>query len=79
MVIEMSPLVKSQMRRIGVIHFIGVGGVGMGGIAEVMLNLGFRVSGSDLNCNALTSRLESLGATIFTGHKAEQVEQADGA
>lgn len=77
MVVEMSPLVKSQMRRIGVIHFIGVGGVGMGGIAEVMLNLGFRVSGSDLNSNALTARLESLGANVFIGHKAEQVEQAD--
>ncbi len=77
MVIEMSPLVKSQMRRIGVIHFIGIGGVGMGGIAEVMLNLGFRVSGSDLNANALTARLESLGAAVFLGHKAEQVEQAD--
>ena len=77
MVVEMSPFVKSQMRRVGVIHFVGIGGVGMGGIAEVMLNLGFKVSGSDLACNALTTQLSSLGAEIYLGHAAEYVEKAD--
>jgi len=77
MVIEMSPAVKSQMRRIGIIHFVGIGGVGMGGIAEVMLNLGFRVSGSDLGSNALTERLAGLGATIYQGHASENAEKAD--
>ena len=77
MVIEMSPVVKSQMRRIGVIHFVGIGGVGMGGIAEVMLNLGFKVSGSDLGENPLTRRLSELGATVYRGHAEEHVNQAD--
>ena len=77
MVIDMSPAVKSQMRRIGTMHFVGIGGVGMGGIAEVMLNLGFRVSGSDLASNVLTQRLTDLGATIFQGHDAQHVEAAD--
>ena len=77
MVVEMSPAVKSQMRRIGVMHFIGIGGVGMGGIAEVMVNLGFIVSGSDLSSNALTQRLASLGANIFLGHEESHVEEAD--
>lgn len=77
MVVDISPVVKSQMRRIGVIHFIGIGGVGMGGIAEVMLHLGFKVSGSDLGSNALTARLESLGATVYKGHSASNAERAD--
>ena len=77
MVVEMSPFVKSRMRRVGVLHFVGIGGVGMGGIAEVMLNLGFKVTGSDLNGNALTERLSDLGATIYKGHEASQVEAAD--
>ncbi len=77
MVIEMSPVVKSQMRRIGVIHFVGIGGVGMGGIAEVMLNLGFKVSGSDLGENALTQRLAQLGATVYRGHAQAHVNDAD--
>ena len=77
MVIEMSPVVKSQMRRIGVIHFVGIGGVGMGGIAEVMLHLGFKVSGSDLGENALTERLSELGATVFRGHAESHVDKAD--
>lgn len=53
-----------RMRRINGIHFVGIGGSGMSGIAEVLLNLGYRVQGSDLKPNAVTARLESLGARI---------------
>ena len=55
------------------IHFVGIGGIGMSGIAEVLLNLGYKVSGSDLRNSAVTQRLASLGATIFEGHRAENV------
>ncbi|PID63311.1 MAG: UDP-N-acetylmuramate--L-alanine ligase [Gammaproteobacteria bacterium] len=65
------------MRRVRGMHFIGIGGVGMGGIAEVMHHLGFEVSGSDLGQNALTERLAGLGVTVYQGHRAEQVEDAD--
>ncbi len=77
MVVDISPLVKSQMRRVRAMHFIGIGGVGMGGIAEVMHHLGFSVSGSDLGSNALTQRLVSLGVTVQKGHAAEHVEGVD--
>jgi UDP-N-acetylmuramate--alanine ligase len=56
------------------IHFIGIGGIGMSGIAEVLLNLGYRVSGSDLKRSPGTDRLESLGGTIFEGHVATNIE-----
>ncbi|HPQ71329.1 MAG TPA: UDP-N-acetylmuramate--L-alanine ligase [bacterium] len=59
------------------IHFIGIGGIGMSGIAEVLLNLGFKVSGSDLRHNEITLNLARLGATVYEGHRAEQVEGAD--
>jgi UDP-N-acetylmuramate--alanine ligase len=65
------------MRRIQCIHLIGIGGSGMGGIAEVLLNLGYRVQGSDLKGNAVTQRLARLGATIFVGHSAEHLGEAD--
>ena len=55
------------------IHFVGIGGIGMSGIAEVLLNLGYKVSGSDLKSSAVTQRLESLGAILFEGHHAENV------
>jgi UDP-N-acetylmuramate--alanine ligase len=55
------------------IHFVGIGGIGMSGIAEVLLNLGYHVSGSDLRASAVTQRLAGLGATIFEGHRAENV------
>lgn len=55
------------------IHFVGIGGIGMSGIAEVLLNLGYKVSGSDLKASAVTERLGSLGATIFEGHRAENI------
>jgi UDP-N-acetylmuramate--alanine ligase len=55
------------------VHFVGIGGIGMSGIAEVLLNLGFKVSGSDLKTSATTVRLGSLGATICEGHRAENI------
>lgn len=60
----------------GPIHFVGIGGIGMSGIAEVMLNLGYQVQGSDGRASAITKRLEKLGATIYLGQKAEQVHGA---
>jgi UDP-N-acetylmuramate--alanine ligase len=62
--------------RIEHIHFVGIGGSGMSGIAEVMLNLGYRISGSDLTESAVTKRLASLGAKITLGHSAENVKGA---
>src|SRR5678810_87433 len=59
------------------IHFVGIGGIGMSGIAEVLLNLGYRVSGSDLKSSAVTQRLSGLGASIFEGHRAENVTDAE--
>jgi UDP-N-acetylmuramate--alanine ligase len=58
------------------IHLIGIGGIGMSGIAEVLLTLGYSVSGSDLKLSALTDRLQNAGAEIFEGHKAEQIHGA---
>ena len=60
----------------GPIHFVGIGGIGMSGIAEVMLNLGYEVQGSDGRESAITKRLQKLGATIYLGQKAEQVHGA---
>ena len=59
------------------IHFVGIGGIGMSGIAEVLLNLGYKISGSDLKSSAVTERLASLGATVFGGHAAENVGGAE--
>jgi UDP-N-acetylmuramate--alanine ligase len=59
------------------IHFVGIGGIGMSGIAEVLLNLGYRVSGSDLKHSGVTARLVSLGAQVVEGHRAENVQGAD--
>jgi UDP-N-acetylmuramate--alanine ligase len=66
-----------RMRRINGVHFVGIGGSGMSGIAEVMLSLGYRVQGSDLKANAAVERLRSLGATIFIGHDKENIRDAD--
>ena len=63
--------------RIEHIHFVGIGGSGMSGIAEVLLNLGYRISGSDLADSAVTQRLASLGATITLGHQSENITGAD--
>ncbi|WP_420239159.1 UDP-N-acetylmuramate--L-alanine ligase [Telmatobacter bradus] len=57
-------------------HFIGIGGIGMSGIAEILLNLGMKVSGSDLRRGPVTDRLEKLGATIYEGHNAANIEGA---
>ena len=59
------------------LHFIGIGGIGMSGIAEVLVNLGFDVRGSDVKRSLVTQRLASLGASIFQGHAAEHVADAD--
>ena len=65
------------MRRIHAIHFVGIGGSGMGGIAEVMLNLGYRVQGSDARANEVTARLQQLGASVTIGHAAANIDGAD--
>lgn len=59
------------------IHFVGIGGIGMSGIAEVLINLGFKVSGSDLASNATTQRLESFGAKLYQNHAKENLIDAD--
>ena len=59
------------------VHFVGIGGIGMSGIAEVLLNLGYKISGSDLKSSAVTQRLASMGATTFEGHAAENVLGAE--
>ena len=59
------------------VHFVGIGGIGMSGIAEVLLNLGFKVSGSDLRPSAVTQRLASLGAITFEGHRPENIAGAE--
>lgn len=59
------------------IHFVGIGGIGMSGIAELLLNLGYNVSGSDLRMSDITDRLRSLGGTIYEGHAEDQIEGAD--
>jgi UDP-N-acetylmuramate--alanine ligase len=64
-------------RHFGIIHFIGIGGIGMSGIAEVLHNLGYKVQGSDLSDNANVQRLKQLGLPIFIGHKANQIADAE--
>jgi UDP-N-acetylmuramate--alanine ligase len=59
------------------IHFVGIGGIGMSGIAEVLLNLGYKVSGSDLKSSPITQRLATLGAQIFEGHSADNITGAE--
>ncbi len=59
------------------IHFVGIGGIGMSGIAELLINLGYKVSGSDLKDTAVTRRLSELGGHLFQGHRKEHVEGAD--
>ena len=66
-----------KMRRIHCVHFVGIGGSGMSGIAEVMLSLGYKVQGSDLKANKQTRRLENQGATIFIGHAESNIDSAD--
>ena len=63
-------------RELGPIHFVGIGGIGMSGIAEVLLNLGYRVQGSDASDNANVKRLRDKGATVFIGHDAANLGKA---
>ena len=66
-----------EMRRIKRIHFIGIGGVGMCGIAEVLLNQGYQISGSDLRQSSVTQHLINMGAEVFLGHQSENVDNVD--
>ena len=66
-----------EMRRIKTIHFIGIGGAGMCGIAEVLLNQGYRITGSDIKASGVTERLQKMGAEIFIGHASGNADQAD--
>jgi len=66
-----------MMRKIKRVHFVGIGGSGMSGIAEVLLNLGYRVAGSDLTESETTQRLQRLGAEVFIGHRPENLKDAD--
>lgn len=66
-----------EMRRIGQIHFVGIGGAGMCGIAEVMKNQGYAVSGSDIKESAVTDRLKQIGIDVFIGHDSKNVKNAD--
>jgi len=67
----------TKMRRIHCVHFVGIGGSGMSGIAEVMLSLGYAVQGSDLKANKQTKRLVDQGATVFIGHASDNIQDAD--
>ncbi|NCF19922.1 MAG: UDP-N-acetylmuramate--L-alanine ligase, partial [Haliea sp.] len=66
-----------EMRRVRRIHMIGVGGTGMSGIAEVLVNLGYEVAGSDLRASAVTRRLQDRGIEVFIGHAAQNIGNAD--
>lgn len=67
----------ARMGRVRRLHFVGIGGAGMSGIAELMANLGYEVAGSDQRASDVTRRLSGLGIEIFIGHRAEQVSDAD--
>lgn len=66
-----------EMRRIGHIHFVGIGGAGMCGIAEVLANQGYLVTGSDIKASAVTKRLQTLGISVFIGHQKDNIKGAD--
>ena len=70
-------LLHPWMRRVRRVHFVGVGGAGMGGIAEVLCTLGFQVTGSDLGENAMTRHLREIGVRVHTGHRAAHVSGCD--
>jgi len=70
-------VVIPEMRRIRQIHFIGIGGAGMSGIAEVLLNQGYNISGSDMRQSRVTDRLVAMGMQVFIGHREENVKEAD--
>ena len=66
-----------MLGRIKHIYFVGIGGIGMSGIAELLLNLGYLVSGSDIKESPITRRLKGLGAKVYVGHKGSQIEGVD--
>ena len=72
-----NPFVENQMGRIQHLHFVGIGGAGMSGIAEILLNEGYTVSGSDLQENTITHHLQTLGAQFKKGHDAHHIDKAD--
>ena len=72
--LEESDMVLHKIERI---HFVGIGGIGMSGIAEVLLNLGFKITGSDVRKTDITERLGKLGAQILYGHKEENIVDSD--
>src|SRR5690625_4347209 len=74
---ELERYTAPVMRRIQRIHFIGIGGAGMCGIAEVLLNLGYEITGTDQRASKVTERLASLGARVEVGHRADAVRGAD--
>jgi Mur ligase family, catalytic domain len=69
-----SPVTTRVPLDIGAIHFIGIGGIGMSGIAEIMYNLGYKVQGSDASENANVKRLQSMGIPVAVGHSAENLK-----
>ena len=74
---ESHPATPARMRRVRRVHMLGIGGSGMAGIAEVLINLGYTVSGTDLKHSAATQRLADLGAQIFLGHDAANTVGAE--
>ena len=66
-----------EMRRIDNIHFVGIGGAGMCGIAEVLANQGYKVSGSDIKASVVTERLQKMGVSVFIGHDSKNIQNAD--
>ena len=77
MAVERNAYAVPEMRRIRRIHMIGIGGAGMSGIAEVLVNLGYEVSGSDIRPGPVTSRLEARGIRVYIGHAQGNVGSAD--
>ncbi len=68
--------VVPEMRRIRNIYFVGIGGAGMSGIAEVLLNQGYKISGSDIAQSKTITRMQKLGMNIYIGHKAKQIKES---
>ena len=66
-----------MFKKVNCIHFVGIGGIGMSGIAELLMNLGFHITGSDINYSQNVKRLESIGIKISIGHDSENINRAD--
>ena len=73
----MTAAITKLPSKLGAIHFVGIGGIGMSGIAEVLLNHGYDVQGSDLKPSKITERLEALGARVHFGQRAENLDGAE--